>query len=243
MPTTKSRQGGAYITVLTATMLILLLATVTLSVTAVSRRLTALYQDYIGLYDLAIAGNEQALFLLLQAFDARANDIHNRAWQRTQDEIYLSFEYYNGNLHLDAVTRAQFQQIFITEAMHDLRPAMASMFSRHFFMYQRTWGLDAIIDTAERRINDSYRAVTTICAACTHFHLDTVVHRYVNNEPGAQAIVESTINWTISGHREVILNNNGVISILFLDEFTLAMVESLRIQIGIHDGRREAWGC
>jgi len=145
--------------------------------------------------------------------------------------------------------------------MSDLRAAMDSNFSRYFFMYQLTWGLDAAIDTGGHTIADTYRAITTLCAVTNHIFMDTVIRRYDGDDPGTQAIVEASIIWTDTGYREVAidtytiytLESNGIVFpnppingeylILFLDEFTLAMVESLRIQIGIHEGRREAWGC
>ncbi|MCL2378778.1 MAG: hypothetical protein FWC77_06605 [Defluviitaleaceae bacterium] len=261
MLVSKAHRGSAYITVFAATMIILMLATVVLSVTAVSRRITARYSDYIGLYDLAVAGNEQAFFLLRQAFNARNDDITSRAWQRLKDEEHISFIYHVAGLRLDVATSERFRNIFVAEAMGDLRAGMGNIFSRHFFMYQRVWGLDAVIDTDERTISDSYRAATTLCAAADRFHIDTVIQRYEGEYLGVRAIVESSIIWTNYGLREFILDaytiyrleSAGVVFpfipisggnlILFLDEFTLAMVESLRIQAEIHDRRRGAWGC
>jgi len=255
MPTPKNHRGNAYITVLISTMLIIMLATIALSVTAVSRRLTARYSDYIGLYDLAVAGNEQALFLLLQTLNTERESITNHAWQQLQTWEQLTLTYQDGNLHLDPPSQNEFRRIFIQEAMTTIRAGMGINFSRHLFMYQLIWGLDATINTYDRNILDSYRAVTTICAAATHFHLDTVIHRQIETEPSINTIVEATINWTSAGQREITLDaytinnlapnlpNNEQNMILFLDEFTLEMVESLRLQIGIHTRRREEWAC
>jgi len=261
MHASKSRRGSAYISVLATTMLIIVLAAIALSVTTVSRRITARYSDYIGLYDLAVAGNEQALLLLLQALDARRADISRRAWLEVKTWDYVSFVHLNNGLSLGASSRDEFRRIFIEKAMADLRASMGSMFSRYFFKYQLTWGLDATIGIDGHTVSDSYRAVTTLCAAANRFHLDTVIHRYIDGEPGIQAIVDASINWTRTGYMAIILDAytiynlesdgvefpslpiNGENFILFLDEFTLEMVESLRLQIRISDGRREAWGC
>jgi len=266
MPAPKSRKGSAYISILAATMLIIMLAAVILSITAVSRRLTAHYSDYIGLYDLAVAGNEQALFLLIQSLDANRNDISYRAWQQLKTDEYIAFIPTDGGLKLDTYLRGEFGRIFIEKAMNALRDTMHENFNRHLFMYQLEWGIDTIIDTSTRTIMDSYSAVTTLyaCETCFRFHIDTGIRRYTGDDPGTQAIVEATINWRHAGLQEMVLDaytmfilksagtyfpdfSNppayGENLILFLDGFTLQMLESLRIQIGIHPRRREAWGC
>jgi len=62
----KSQKGNAYILVMMAAMAMLLLVSATLLVTANSRQATARYTHFAGLYDLAVAGNQQALVLLQQ---------------------------------------------------------------------------------------------------------------------------------------------------------------------------------
>ena len=62
----KSRKGNAYIIVIIAAMVMLFLVSVVFSITANSRRATARYAHFTGLYDLAVAGNQQALVLLQQ---------------------------------------------------------------------------------------------------------------------------------------------------------------------------------
>jgi len=236
-------------------MLIIMLAAVVLSVTTVSRRVTARYPDYVGLYDLAVAGNEQALFLLRQAFDPMREYIINRVWQRAVSENIIVFMYYNGGLRLHApeppasdtsFSRGQFRRIFIEEAMRDLEPAMGDIFYRVFFDYRLNWGIDAAISAGGFAISDSYRATTNISVDGNRFNLDTHVRRDMGDYTGAQATVEASIIWTVAGQREIILDaytivalvlagveipitpNNGENLILFLDEFALTMVESLR---------------
>ena len=60
----KARKGNAYIMVMVASMALLLLVSTALLITAGSRQMTARYPDFFGLYDLAVAGNERAVFLL-----------------------------------------------------------------------------------------------------------------------------------------------------------------------------------
>ena len=255
----KPNRGNAYITTLAAILLIITLATLALSITAVSRRLSARYSDYIGLYNLATSGNEQALFILQQSIETNITNINTRAWERfiTRDDI--TFQLVNGNLHLSDQSRDDLKHIFIEESTPNLRAALNQNFSRYFFMYQRTWELSTSIHTSNQAITDSYSATTTICAASTRFHLDTVIYRYINNNPSTNAIVEASINWTRTGYREIILDAytiytlesngveipdlNGENMILFLDEFALQMVESIRLQSSNHAERRKLWGC
>ena len=260
MPISKSRSGGAYITVITVTMLILLLAALVLSVTAVSRRLSARYSDYIGLFDLAVAGNEQVFFLLHQTFESQEEDIISRAWQRVKDDNIVGFEYRDGELHLDSFLRTQFRGVFVEEAMSGLVAVLGDMLSRAYFgsspEYRLYWGLDTTISADEFAITDSYRAVTTLYAATNRFYMDTVIRRYIGNYPGFRTIVQSSIIWTDIGYKEIILDaytiyalesdgavfpvipNNGEKLILFLDGFTPSMVESLRLDTR----RRDTWG-
>jgi len=63
-----NRRGSAYVFVLVAVLMMMMLVSVALAVTVASRRTTAYYSDFASLYDLAVAGNEQVLFFLREAF-------------------------------------------------------------------------------------------------------------------------------------------------------------------------------
>jgi len=240
-------------------MLIVMLAAVVLSVTTVSRRLTARYTTYVGLYDLAVAGNEQAFFLLRQALEANKDNINSRTWHRFLIGDYIVFDIVDERLILSPFSRGELRRIFIEEAMIDLRASMDANFTRHFFAYQLVWGLDANINAGERTISDSYRAVTTVCIGIDSFRVDTVIHRYEGIDIRVGAAVEASINWTHIGDRETVLDAYTIYMlemggaefpgvpyggmILFLDEFMLEMVESLRLDIEENQRRRGAWGC
>ena len=60
----KSRKGNALIMVVVATMAMFLLISAAIAVTVPSRQLTARNINFIGMYDLAVAGNERAIYLL-----------------------------------------------------------------------------------------------------------------------------------------------------------------------------------
>ncbi|MCL2364819.1 MAG: hypothetical protein FWC71_09180 [Defluviitaleaceae bacterium] len=66
----RNRRGNAYLFVIVAVLMITLLAGVVLTLTAASRRSSMYYIGFSGLYALAVAGNEQALFDMREFFAA-----------------------------------------------------------------------------------------------------------------------------------------------------------------------------
>jgi len=87
LPTLRNRSGNAYLFVIVAVLMMALLAGVALSITASSRRASMYYIGFTGLYDLAIAGNEQAFFMLRDLFEQGQTSPSaitvetNRTWQ------------------------------------------------------------------------------------------------------------------------------------------------------------------
>ena len=245
MPIPKSRHGGAYIMVLASTMLMLLIVVLALSVTALSRRVTAHYSYYIGLYDLAVSGNEQALFLLSQI--ASNDDIYINAWNRmlNSPDIPITLVHEAVGFSMDGPTAERFGQIFHEE----IRAALGGVFARAGINgYRLVWGLDAAIEFDEITISDSYGATTNLLPGSNRFSVSTSIHRYIDdNTHSHAALVEAAIIWAATGYREIGLNANTIASlvyqgaispyisvteenmILFLDEFTFTMVESLRV--------------
>ena len=64
-----NQQGGAYIMTLTVAMLLFTLVLSVLTITATSRRVTERYGYFFGIYDIAVAGNEQVFLVFQQAFE------------------------------------------------------------------------------------------------------------------------------------------------------------------------------
>ena len=246
MPISKARRGSAYIMVLAVTMLIFVLVAIALSITVVSMRATTRYPRTVGLYDLAVAGNEQALFLLNQRFYTQREYIANRAWERVRDESLTGFVFQYGKLRLDQFSREEYERIFIRMAMSDIEANMGNMFTRPFFDdYWLIWGIDAIIGADGFAITDSYRAETRIRHFTNFFTIDTRIRKYIDDEPDITFIIDASTIWTPVSYREIILDAYTIeileyrgISVplgldgnftLFLDEFALTMVESIRL--------------
>ncbi|MCL2571433.1 MAG: hypothetical protein FWE11_03440 [Defluviitaleaceae bacterium] len=241
----KKRRGGAYIMVLTVTMLILMLAVIAVSVTAVSRRITSRYSDYMGLFDLAVAGNEQALFLLNQADSSSTEAMLLRALTRAAANAVLVFNYTDEGFRLDEFFKERFHDAFNHEAMIDIRPRLGTIFTPMASEYRINWGLDSEIHLTDHIFIDSYRAITTVIPGVDRFLVSTRIFRYIDDVPGFPTVVGASIIWSSIGYREIVLDAHTITMlesfgaifptlpvpgmIIFLDEFMLTMVESLRI--------------
>jgi len=230
----KNCRGGAYITVLVATMLILMLVAIVLSITAVSRRVTSRYSYFSGLFDLAVAGNEHALFLMRDIY--HSNSVSALINTATNGQIV--FEQGNHGLELDASSRARFRQTYINDATAQVRSGLNNE-------YRRTWSIDVEIETDNSIIEDSFRAVTTVIPGSDRFAVNTSIHKYIGNMPSSPVLVGASIIWAENSLREIPLDAHTINIleslnaffpeppypgiIIFLDEFILTMVESLRI--------------
>jgi len=233
--TSKSRRGSSYIMVLVATMFILMLAAIALMVTAVSRRTTAHYNYHVGLFDLAVSGNEQALFLINREWEAHRIDIYRQA--------IIQLAAIEGALYLDQNTInvvAAYRQVLhetMTRVVFDALHGQAEI----------SWNLHATLTADERIVVDDYRANTSIMAGADRLTLRTVVRRYENNIPGTPTTVEAFVEWLETGvyemvlcayiadimaaHIDTLLFEPAAGMTIILDEFTPTMIESMRIAI------------
>ena len=248
MKTNKSRQGGAYLMVLATTMIIMVMVSIVFTVTAFSMRISSYYTDFVGLYDLAISGNEQGLVMMREHISAHQDTISERAWARIFGEGFIGVEYAGGALRLDYFTRNRYRHIYIQEAMVHLRNSLSEIFTPYGASFRFNWGLNITIDTAEHVLTDTYRAITTITASGNRYNINTAIHsRYIEGSIRIASTVQASIIWAAYGYREIILDvytievleamgtifpfipAEGEYLTLILDEFTFAMVESLRI--------------
>ena len=243
----KSQQGSAYIVVLTATMLMLLLVAVTLSLTAASRRIGAHRENYVGMYDLAVAGNEQALFLLRQDFYNNRIGIHAQAWAQLLTETPITIVHTGTGLVLDTHAAIRYREIFLQQAMSSISANMGNVFTPAGLYFNLSWGLEATTIVDERTVVDSFSAVTTLRPLNNRVSVITRIVKTFDNTQSIPTVVGASIILVAGGYNEMVLNahtieelqNSGVIFpnlpvngenfVLILDEFTLTMVESLRI--------------
>ena len=237
--------------VITAVMLILMMVTVALGVTAASRRMTARYAYTIGLYDLAVSGNEQALFLLRQQCNNQYSNVHNQAWELLINGSPIEFVLTDEGLHLNEEAAGRFEQFFVTEAMPGIRDYIISTYTRvrrNLLDYYRfTWDFEIGLDTPlhENTLTSFYSVFTDLRPANNRIYTHTRVERHYSERYRPRADVRATINWAVSGYTKIALDAHTIDTlgeqgavfpvttypgmILILDEFALTMVESLRV--------------
>jgi len=131
-----NKRGSAYVMVLIATMAMLMIIALVLTITASSRDTTARYIKLASQYDLAVSGNEQALFLL------------NRAFENNRQEI------------LDSVTS---HENLTQQATPFFTQSLLQYFANSNFGYRREWHFSILIE--ELYLHDSYQAITTVIPA------------------------------------------------------------------------------
>jgi len=211
-----NRKGQAYFMVLIATMAMFVSISVVLIITANSRNTTGRYADFIGRYDLAIAGNEQALFLLMQGFETNRDLIINQAYMQIladADPLTVNKE--------AALTAA---------ALPVMQANLLLYFDEYMFNdYQRTWNFEVNFEMADNLLmQDRFHATTTIetnLSGVGIFRVTTVIARYIDAIRGHPIAVRAHIVWQHPGCSCTNLSDIANC----LDYYTLAMVELLRL--------------
>ena len=204
----KSRQGGAYIMVVIAALAVFVLIFAVLNITAASRNITGRYAEFYGLYDISVAGNEQALYVIERGLE------RNRA-------TALARAHENGTG-------------FRTEIMPLLRNELANYFRSVNTAdgpgYEHRWGLSLRFTKADTVEENEFRALTTVIPLANGtFGVTTIVYEnYYRTVFGItfterRDLIEtrSNIIWRTPQGNENYMN--------FLDYYTVEMVELMRI--------------
>jgi len=186
----KSQKGNAYIMVIMVALVILMLASVSLIITASSRRMTARYRYFTGLYDLAVAGNEQALFLLRQGVDTNRELIRELVQDRVFEDLDSNIVYYNRQFQVMA------RDIFIEEAAPFAIANLQAYFSPYGLNYRRIWGMNVgFVMPGGYIVEDRYQAATIVSTGGQRFAVNTSIIKYTNEVRSHPALVEAGIVW------------------------------------------------
>jgi len=186
---------------------------VVLYITIGSRQTTARYVDFVGRYDLAVAGNEQAFFLLKQGFENNREVIISQAL--AQIHASASPQTVNKEAALTAV------------ALSYMRDNLSPYFN---VFLARTWNFEVAFEMTDNLImHDRFRATTTVsnggATARDIFTVITEIARYVDTVRGHPMNIRSRIVWEHPGC--VCINLSDIANCL--DYYTPAMVELLRV--------------
>ena len=162
-----NNRGNAYLMVLIISMLILMTVSIALTITITSRRVTARYSYFAGLYDIAVAGKEEVLFVL------------RRGVQRHQYSLLPQVSAHNTE-----------------ESSAFLTAQLDTYFTPTLNAHQHNWEV-TILFTLENGITilDRFQGSTTIRRGGQEFFLHTIVYKYTNNIRGYPTEAEATIIW------------------------------------------------
>lgn len=176
----KSRHGSAYVMVIVAFVFVITLVLTVLTVTAVSRNITARYEYFFGMYDLAVAGNEQAFFVLERGLSRHREAAHTYALTQISEES----------------PQEDFFEVFLRAIMPYLRAELVECFGPE---YRHIWGLALHLSDLPcgGTAHENFQAITTVSyAANGEFYIHTSIRKYVDGEPGNAAIVYSKVVWS-----------------------------------------------
>ena len=170
-------KGSAYIMVLMATLITSMLLTISLTITATSRRFTEHYQNFANLYDMAVAGNEQVLFLLNHAIIGNLSELS----EQSQLLQYESPDLSRRNAFIEATT-----------------PVLQAALSEYFGNAQNSheWIIEINFETESgHHIQDTFIGATEVVENGNNFIVITRI-----SQP-APASVQASIVWeTAANH-------------------------------------------
>jgi len=189
----KQHKGVAYIMVIIAAMAMLMLSATVLLITASSRTITSRYDHFLGLFDLAVAGNEQALHLLNHGVNANRETIKNNITQQVLDNTEDSVVFYNREFYTA-------HAILINEAKPFALASLQQYFSVMGLHLGRRWEFSVIFSSLTGlNIEDRYQAATTIASNSVGFTVSTEISKFGENGFSNPATVEANIVWNLSG--------------------------------------------
>ena len=197
----KFQRGSVYLTVMVVTSMLIMMVSVMLTITTMSRRITSRYEYFIGLYDLAVAGNEQVLQILSQGVERHRATISARASDRVIEDVitnpttHLSFN--NGQFYLES-------GLFFRRFREEAAPILSTELKRYYtrrvanegIQYERNWNF-AMSFTLEdgHIIEDRYSATTIVYTTDRGFSVQTRIRKYIDNILGHPATVGAAIIW------------------------------------------------
>jgi len=220
-PPNKNNAGAAQIIVVLMSLTILALAALLVAVTVNSRNISAGYRNFSGLYDMAVAGNEQAFRVFEEAFARYGNDAY----------AYAVGLYLNG----DAV---DYKQIFYRDMKFYIEQELANNFTAIGFdnRFTRNWTLS--IDVTPQGIHELYIAETVVRISGAVYEIETYVTKATNeteNRPQNGVAVRSIFRWDENEIPEILFRDEQnefhylSFDINFLDFYTPRMLELTRV--------------
>ena len=196
--------GSTYIFVLMVMLTLFLLIIAVMGVTASGRRISGYYVQFAGLYDLALAGNERALFILCQEVRYHSQIIIERAHHRLYEDgienhlIYRDGEFLLGD-HFLRLFREEKNEVLVDFLADNFstglfRDALGQSHTGRYFSYSLGVGTgvyDVRTYLFEPRLN-SYRVRST-------------ANKFIGGQPGIITAVYGRIEWPAFTHQTVVI--------------------------------------
>ncbi|MCL2386435.1 MAG: hypothetical protein FWC89_02690 [Defluviitaleaceae bacterium] len=229
----KSSRGNASVMVVVISMVVLTLVLTVLTVTVISRQVTGRYGYFYGLYDLAVAGNEQAFYVLERGLLLHQNAAHSEAQARVLANLdaFTSFDQGSGRYYI--VPSGRYSDLFVDEMMLLLWGEIRHYFVRtrrgNVDMYVREWGLALELDSGHVVRDEFWAETRVVLRNGGGFVITTEIRKFTGSVSSVAAVVQSEVVWCLPSGGEYFDAYSGKININFLDYYTITMVELMRI--------------
>jgi hypothetical protein len=198
--------------VLTVVTLLFILLSGLMAATSYGRRVTGQYGYYSGLYDLAVAANEQVLLSYWQELDRQQETLHQTVRSNILDisRIENRLVYRNGVFHFRSVSLENrlYSNLYRAEANRLWQAYLTEHWQSTANRHIKTWDKSIVLSGAEQVLQESYRVVTTLArqgpANAHAYLLETKVQKEVNGRTGHPVTVTANLEWSPDNrHQEI----------------------------------------
>ena len=201
-----SAAASAYMFVLMIMLTLFLLITVIASSTIASRRISAHYIQFGGLYDLALANSERTLLLLKQEQDHNSQEMIERVHERLLNEGIEAHLVFDENFYLGV----HFWQMFIEEKESIIDDFITNSFGHgnftsYSFGHPRRFTLNRyfsyILGVAANR---HYEVRTYIGDSIRYYRVISTARKVIDGHPGVNVRVYGLIQWPNLAHQVMV---------------------------------------
>jgi len=196
--------GSTYIFVLMVMLTLFLMITAVIGVTAAGRRISGHYVQFAGLYDLALAGNERAFFLLRQEVERHNQTINERVKQRIyEDGIESHLLYRDGRFLLGDY----FLRLFREEKNAVLTDFLVSNFSQGIFRDARGRTYTGRYFSYSLNVGTGTYDVRTYLfePRLSGYRVRSTARKFIGDQPGTTTAVYGRIDWPVLIHQTEVI--------------------------------------
>lgn len=196
--------------VLVVTLLVFMAAAVTLAVTINSRRVSARYTYYNGLYDMAVAGNERVLLMIRSELADKEDEIDERVRQRIAlSDLTQHLVYRNRQFHLGFPEDGYYAAWYKTCVNEIITEFLTDTFTPIRGEYKLAYGINLALTEPESEsvpFAETYQIDTTVTTHGGGYTVITLATKSTNGETAYRTQVEAELEWpTAAPHEEIYL--------------------------------------